>query len=171
VPYNEGFKARMIQRMAGPEGITATALSREVGIGQPTLSRWLRERSLGGMMTDDQLRTRRTWTATEKLRVVQEASQLKDDKLGELLRREGIHEANLAEWTETGNAGALARLAPAKRSRSRRTPEQKRIDELEKELTRKEKALAEVTALLVLKKKVQELWGDGDDDTDTRRGT
>ena len=170
MPYNEGFKARMIQRMAGPEGITATALSKEVGIGQPTLSRWLRERSVGGM-TDDKPKTRRTWTAAEKLRVVQEASQLESDELGGLLRREGLHETQLKEWVEAVNVAALASLAPAKRSRSKRTPEQKRIDELEKELTRKEKALAEVTALLVLKKKVQELWGDGDDDTDTRRGT
>jgi len=156
--------------MAGPEGITATALSKEVGIGQPTLSRWLRERSVGGM-TDDKPKTRRTWTAAEKLRVVQEASQLESDELGGLLRREGLHETQLKEWVEAVNVAALASLAPAKRSRSKRTPEQKRIDELERELTRKEKALAEVTALLVLKKKVQELWGDGDDDTDTRRGT
>ena len=170
MPYNEGFKARMIQRMAGPEGITATALSKEVGIGQPTLSRWLRERSVGSM-TDDKPKARRTWTAAEKLRVVQEASQLESDELGGLLRREGLHETQLKEWVEAVNVAALASLAPAKRSRSKRTPEQKRIDELEKELTRKEKALAEVTALLVLKKKVQELWGDGDDDTDTRRGT
>ena len=33
--YTEGFKARMIQRMAGPEGITANALSKEVGVAQP----------------------------------------------------------------------------------------------------------------------------------------
>lgn len=43
VSYTDGFKARMVQRMAGPEGITATVLSKEVGISQPTLSRWLRE--------------------------------------------------------------------------------------------------------------------------------
>ncbi len=116
-------------------------------------------------------KARRTWTAAEKLRVVQEASQLESDELGGLLRREGLHETQLKEWVEAVNVAALASLAPAKRSRSKRTPEQKRIDELEKELTRKEKALAEVTAILVLKKKVQEIWGDGDDYTDTRRGT
>jgi len=33
------------------------------------------------------------------------------------------------------------------------------------------KALAEVTALLALKKKIAEIWGDGDDDTPTRSGT
>ena len=50
---------------------------------------------------------------------------------------------------------------PAKRA------ETKRIRELEKELRRKDKALAETAALLVLKKKAQEIWGDEDDDTDS----
>ncbi len=42
---------------------------------------------------------------------------------------------------------------------------------LEKEVNRKDKALAEVTALLALRKKVEALWGDADDDTGTRSGT
>ena len=33
----------MVQRMTPPGAISATALSAEVGVGQPTLSRWLRE--------------------------------------------------------------------------------------------------------------------------------
>ena len=41
--YSDGFKARMVQRMAGPEAISASALSKEVGVQQPTLSRWLRQ--------------------------------------------------------------------------------------------------------------------------------
>jgi transposase len=84
VPCNDGFKARMIQRMTGPEGISATALSSQVGVSQPTLSRWVRERSLGGM-NDEKPSKRRTWTAAEKFRVVQEASQLADGDLGGLL--------------------------------------------------------------------------------------
>jgi hypothetical protein len=46
----------------------------------------------------------------------------------------------------------------------------KRIRGLEKELKRKDKALAETAALLVLKKKVQEIWGDEDDSTAPRNG-
>src|SRR4051794_30645620 len=41
--YPEGFRARMVERMSGPRAGSATALSQEVGIRQPTLSRWLRE--------------------------------------------------------------------------------------------------------------------------------
>jgi len=42
----------------------------------------------------------------------------------------------------------------------------KRIRKLERELARKEKALAEAAALLVLKKKLEHLQEDEDDDTD-----
>jgi len=170
VPYTQGFKARMIQRMAGPDGITAHALSREVGVAQPTLSRWLRERSLA-QMTGQTPKQRRTRTPAQKLDVVQQASQLTDDDLGAFLRREGVHTSQLNEWIEMVKAASLAALTPSKTSRAVKSPDQKKIHALEKELSRKDKALAEVTAILVLKKRVQEIWGDADDNTDTRRGT
>lgn len=170
MPYTEGFKVRMIQRMAGSEGISATALSSEVGVAQPTLSRWLRERSLA-RMPHETPEKRRAWTPTQKLRAVQEASQLSDDELGAFLRREGVHASQLNEWIEVVKAASLQALAPSKRSRTKKSPEQKKINALEKELNRKDKALAEVTAILALKKRIQEIWGDADDDTDTRSGT
>jgi len=170
VSYTTGFKARMIERIAGPERISASALSREVGIPQPTLSRWVRQRSLL-RMTDEIPKKRRAWTPTEKLRVVQEASQLTDDELGTFMRREGLHASQLKEWIEVANAAALSSLAPAKRSRAKKSPEEQQIQALRKELNRKDKALAEVTAILALKKRIQEIWGDADDDMDTRSGT
>ena len=45
----------------------------------------------------------------------------------------------------------------------------KRINKIERELARKEKALAEAAALLVLKKKVEHLWEDEDDDTGEKK--
>lgn len=170
MPFNDGFKARMIQRMTGPEGISATALSSQVGVSQPTLSRWVRERSLGGM-NDEKPSKRRTWTAAEKFRVVQEASQLADGDLGGLLRREGLHAPQLNEWIDIVSTAALAGLVPQSGSKAKKSPEAEKIQELEKELNRKDKALAEVTAILALKKRIREIWGDGDDDTGTRSGT
>jgi transposase-like protein len=41
--YSELVRARSVRKMLGPGAVTATALSRETGIPQPTLSRWLRE--------------------------------------------------------------------------------------------------------------------------------
>jgi hypothetical protein len=47
---------------------------------------------------------------------------------------------------------------------SRKDPKNQRIKELERELRRKEKALAETAALLALKKKARDIWGDSEDD-------
>ena len=166
--YSEGFRTRMIERITGPEQITAYALSKEVGVTPVTLTRWVRECSLGGVDNEKNKRRHVTFTAKEKFRIVNEARKLRDEELGEFLRREGLHEALLKEWTDVVDAGALAALNPPKRSKGKRTPEEKKIRALQKELNRKDKALAEVTAILTLKKRMQELWGDEDDDTDSR---
>ena len=89
---------------------------------------------------------------------------LEGSELGAVLRREGLHGTVVDEWRRHVEEGALAALG----GKRQRTREQKRIRELERELKRKDKALAETAALLVLTKKVQALWGDGDDDTPGR---
>jgi transposase len=169
--YSQGFKDRMVERLTLPGAPTATDLSDEVNISQGTLSRWVREaRSLGNMGEKKpprdpgtpaaeegaarDARSTREWSPAEKLRVVAMADQLKDAELGALLRREGIHLAQLEQWREemlTAMGSPLPR---------RKSPDARRILELERELARKDKALAEVTALLVLRKKLQALFGD-----------
>jgi transposase-like protein len=171
--YSDGFKARMVRRMAGPEGISATALAQEVGITQPTLSRWLRDaRSVGSMSNrqsnDGQSKRRKTWSTDEKLRVLVEAAQLSDEELGAYLRREGVREATLLEWRQAAAAGLASASTPR---RSKKNPEAKKVAALERELHRKEKALAEMAALITLQKKVRAIWGDGDDDTNTKSAT
>jgi transposase len=170
MPYSEGFKARMIERMAGPEGISANALAKDVGVCQSTLSHWLRLRSNRRVEPMDEKKGgSKARTAQEKLRIVHEASHLDDGELGAFLRREGLHEAQLREWIEAVST-ALSTSTP-KRGNRKSPKETKRIRELEKDLRRKEKALAEVTALLALKKKLETLWGDEDDATSTRNET
>lgn len=108
----------------------------------------------------------RDWSAAEKLRVVAAAEGLTDEQLGEFLRREGVHEKQLDEWREA----ATTALEASRPRRAQPSPEAKRIKQLEAELNRKEKALAEAAALLVLKKKAQAIWGDEDDSTDEKNG-
>jgi transposase len=160
--YSPAFKARMLRRLIGPSAMSATALAKEVGVGQVLLSRWLREsRNVEDMASS---KKKKKWTGAEKLRVVIAARGLSETELGALLRREGVHEAELTAW----QAAAEAALNDADR-RAPRSADAQRIHELERELRRKDAALAETAALLVLKKKVQAIWGDEDDTTDPRR--
>ena len=155
--YSNGFRSRMVQRMAGPEGISATSLSKEVGVSQASLSRWLAAArtvgSVGGSSDSSKARGSkgsRNRTAHDKLRLVQEADSLSEDELGAFLRREGVHEAQLEEW-RTAMLGALS--SSTKKRPSTKSPEARKLKALEKELDRKEKALAELAALLALKKR------------------
>lgn len=163
--YSAAFKARVVQRLMGPRAVSANRLAETVGVSQETLSRWLRQaRSVDGMPSPKK-RTPR-WTGAEKLRVVLAAEGLADEALGALLRKEGLHAAQLAEWRAAAEAALGS--SPARRPAGP-SPEAQRIVELERELRRKEAALAETAALLVLKKKVQAIWGDEDDTTDPTR--
>jgi hypothetical protein len=180
VPYKERFKVEMVKRMRAPESLSAGQLALETGIPQPTLSRWLRTAPTIDVMpakkkpTDRgrkrKLRRRtsaprsRERTAEEKLQIVLEAAAVPADALGAFLREKGVFEIELMEWRQQALAGIEA--TPLTQTRPATPAEVRRIHELERDLRRKEKALAEAAALIVLKKKVQAIWGDEDDDTD-----
>ena len=107
------------------------------------------------------------WSAEEKLQAVIEAATVSEVDLGAFLRRQGLHEAQLTQWRQLVLSGL--KRAP-KRPGKASTAQARRVRELERELARKEKALAEAAALLILKKKVREIWGDEDDNTHKRSG-
>jgi transposase len=171
--YADNLKARMVRRMVGPDAVSATSLATETGISQATLSRW-RAASIKGVSnakppappsTDSTTPPKRPqdWTALERAQAVLAASELDESELGEFLRRQGLHREQLDEWTS-----ALEEALAQPRQGRRPSGDAKRIKELEREVARKDKALAETAALLVLKKKMAVLWGDEDDDTDPR---
>jgi len=164
--YSETFKDKMVQKLADPRGPSASQLASDVGVPQTTLSRWLRDTgkihgeklvfssspSTNGV-NDKRPQDR---SAEERLQVVIEAASLSDDELGAFLRSRGLHETHLLQWRGMMLSGLNTRSARA----SKRCPQARRLRELEEELRRKDKALAETAALLVLQKKVRSLWGD-----------
>jgi transposase len=155
--------------MLMPGGPTASAISQELGLSQPTVSRWLREATTLGNVTKKRRKVSapvsriseqkrpEDRSADDKLRLVLDAGALADSELCEFLRRHGIREADLAAWKQAALAG-LGTVQPP----SVRSGDAKRVRELEKKLRRKDKALAETAALLVLQKKVRAIWGDED---------
>jgi transposase len=104
--------------------------------------------------------TSREWTVAQKARVLAEAGSLTGEQLSAYLAREGVPLADFERWRVALEEGAQDSTAVTKRIRN-----------LERELARKEKALAEAAALLVLKKTVANLPQDEDDDTDAPTGS
>jgi transposase len=165
--YPPEFRAELVRKLTMPRGPSVGELAAKSGVHQTTLSRWLREATtVRPKMSDDENparppRARRPEDVPPeyKLRIVRESAALSGSDLGAYLRREGVHEADVARWRQESDAAAFAALS----GRRQRTTEQKRIRSLEAELRRKEKALAEAAALLVLAKKARVLWGDNED--------
>jgi transposase len=151
----------------GPNAMAQNALSRATGIPQTTLSGWLRDVVTSPTMKKESKDEEETpparrpedWTPEEKLQLVVETNGLEREALSELLRRRGVHRPQLEEWRE------VAREALRSSNKGASVAAARRIRELEREVRRKDKALAETAALLVLRKKAEALWGDEDDDT------
>lgn len=160
------LRERCTQRLLAPNPPMLVTLSAETGIPRSTLSRWKEEAVSPRVPCDALLMSTRPdrrptdWPAAERLRVLTEVASLSEAELGEYLRREGLHTDTLEAWRADALAG-LGGLARSKRARSGTTSRRER--ELERELRRKEKALAEAAALLVLQKKARQLFGEPED--------
>jgi transposase len=164
--YSKALKARLVERMLR-DGDSANSLVYESGIPETTLRRWRTQArklaSMPGPDPEDHARSTREWSVEEKLRVISAASGLTEVELGEFLRREGLHSSQLEAWRIQAESALGSEATPGKRS----PRDSKRIRNLEREIRRKDTALAEVTALLTLAKKARLLLGDEDDGTHT----
>lgn len=152
-PFSVAFKQKMVHRLTGKNAVSAMQLARETGLRQQNLSRWLQEARNLPIMADKLKTTVRVWTVEQKARVLTDAYQLDGEELTTYLERQGVKYAEYEQWRLALDEGGAASTATTKR-----------IRQLERELARKEKALAEAAALLILKKKVETLYGEGEDD-------
>jgi len=145
--YPLEYRKQLIQKMLKPGGLTAMEVSRETGIHPATLYRWIKHAKNDGMSTRKG-KSPRNFTLEQKYEFLLEARRKTEEEFGLWLREKGLQSDHLEKW-EQEVANALKRIAGAG-SKDRETDQ--KIRSLEKELTRKEKALAEMSALLMLKK-------------------
>lgn len=153
-PFSVAFKQKMVQRLTGKEAVSAARLSRETGVRQQNLSRWLHEARSLPRVNPDSAKQRR-WSVEQKARVVAEATALTGEQLQAYLDQAGVQLVEFERW----------RIALQDDGRDS-SATSKRIRQLERELARKEKALAEAAALLVLKKTIAKAHLDEDDDAE-----
>lgn len=143
----------MVGRLSGPNAISASKLAKETGVKQQTLSFWLQQARSLPLVGREKETTPMRRSVAEKARLLAGAGELSGDELLAYLDREGVSVAELESWKASLDEGGIANKMATKRIRA-----------LERELARKEKALAEAAALLVLKKKVELLYPEDEDD-------
>lgn len=159
--YSEGFKQSILKRVLPPCNEGIRQVSRETGVNKQTICNWLNEYRSGKFPAERRDLSPRDYSLKEKYHVLLESSKYSDEDIGRYLRERGVHTEHLTMWDQeirdmldkkNGNKDSEVNLL------------KKRIKALEKELNRKDKALAETTALLVLKKKLDALIMEDEDD-------
>lgn len=153
--YGQQFKDKAVARLLPPESASASALSREIGVSEATLERWLSQ-ALAEPAPE------RVWTAAARFDAVLTTASMDEATRSAWCRSNGVYPQVLAQW----RAWAQQSLAePGEHGGGGRQDKQdrRRIRELERELQRKEKALAETAALLVLSKKLEAIFSKGED--------
>jgi transposase len=162
VRQSEGFKRAAVQKFHSRGSRTVIAVAREIGISDALLYAWARQYATSpGMKKAD--RRPQDWSAAEKFKAVMEFDQLPETGQGEFLRREGLHSDHIEAWKKSMQAG-LEPGANTQVSRAEINELKAENKELKRDLHRKNGALAETTALLVLKKKADLLWGTGENE-------
>ena len=152
------FKRSIVQKILS-QGVDKKAqISQEYRICIPTLQKWIREFATIGSMKNIESRPQDR-DPEIKFSLVIDYFNTAEDKRGEFIRHNGVHTDHIEQWSKDMKDGLKnAGHKWSKQSSIDAQLNQKKMKELEKELIRKEKALAETAALLVLKKKVQQIW-------------
>ncbi len=160
--HSVGFRDKVIEE-ALSSGKSHGVLAKEFGIGYSTLGKWLRDyRNAGEQPLAKKEKRPQDWSVEERYAALLETGQLGEEEVGRWCREHGVHTHQLSRWRQDAMVGTGGKKTTAEQAETRRLREQ--VKELKKELRRKDKALAETAALLVLKKKAASIWGEPEDD-------
>ena len=151
--YSPELKDALLRRMLPPNNESITKISREEGISEQTLRNWRDKARKAGYAAPGTDAVPDDWSTQDKFLVVVETASMNETELAEYARKKGLYVEQIKAWKDACmNAnGGIAKEA-SRLNRELKDSEKERR-KLQKELQRKEKALAETAALLVLSKK------------------
>lgn len=161
--YSQERRAAVMAKLLPPENRTVREVAQEEGIAEVTLYNWRRRAKEQGLPVPGSGKKTDGWSGESKLAVVVETAGMNEAQLSEYCRSKGLYPEQVKAWREACVSGAdtEANRRQAEKAKVRR--DKKRIKELERELRRKDKALAETAALLALRKKLNALWEDDEE--------
>jgi transposase-like protein len=150
--YSQEFKEALVTQILTRGDRTISSVCEEAGVSRRTATKWVQR--CGTVTTHSTQRGHMKWTAEAKLKALVETAGLAEDELGLYLRREGLYSHQITAWRAEVIAHFETSPTPKKDARD------ETIRQLEREILRKDKALAEASALLILQKKVDLIWGN-----------
>lgn len=162
--YSNELKAKTLVRMMPPNNETVSQIAKDSGISEGTLYKWQKEARANGYVMPGGVTESEKWSTREKFSIVVETSSLSEIELAEYCRAKGLYVEQVEAWRDAcmqANGGVAHQASELQKELRHKERELKAVS---RELKRKEAALAETAALLVLRKKAQAIWGDQEDE-------
>lgn len=162
--YSPERKSAILKKLLPPLSLSIAEVSRQENISDVTLYTWRKQLREKGVVVSDSQSSPERWSAEAKLAVVAETLTLSEVELGEYCRKKALFPEQVKAWKDLFLSNLRPAEKPSKATLKAEAEEarcdKKRIRQLEKELQRKERALAEAAALLVLRKKLNAFWDE-----------
>ena len=162
--YTKEMKDSILKRMMPPNNEAISRISEETGITETTLYKWRKEARAAGHATPGDGQGSEQWNSGDKFLIVMETYSMNSAELAEYCRKKGLYREQIEAWRETCLNANGREFNQTKQLNQKLNEEKKRSKSLEKDLLKKEKALAEAAAILLLRKKAQAIWGDKEDE-------
>lgn len=162
--YTRRVKEAAIRMIMPPENKPLTRIGETLGIPLGTLKKWQQELRASGHAAPANDDRADQWSSKDKFLIVVETVNLNEAELSEYCRQKGLYPEQVKQWQEVcirANGeipGQIAEMMQQDKAM------QRELRQVKKELQRKESALAETAALLVLRKKAEAIWGTPDEE-------
>lgn len=161
--YSKEYRESILRRIMPPNSESIARIAKEEGISEQTLRNWQKRARRDGYAAPGTDAQSEEWSTQDKFVIVVETASMNESELAEYARKKGLYVEQIKAWRDAcmnANGGIAKEAARLNRALK---DSQKERRKLERELHRKEKALAEAAALLVLRKKARAIWGDSED--------
>lgn len=156
--YSSERKEAVLKKLLPPHNMTVAEVARQEGIKPKTLYNWRHDAKKRGLPVPGKTTTSEHWSAETKLAVIVETATMSESELGQYCRTKGLFVEQVKRWKEDCLTGFKTRKEQDKLALKQAKTDKRKIKDLEKDLRRKNAALAETTALLVLRKKLNAFW-------------
>lgn len=154
--YSKAFIEQALVKLFSRGDRTVKSVAEELNINYHTLKNWMKRGSVSkGSGVAVKEKRPQDWGREEQLVALHESHGMSGAPLNAWCRERGLFAHHLTGWKTAFCAADKA--APGARELRVLKDEN---DQLKRELVRKEKALAEAAALLILQKKFRALWED-----------
>ena len=162
--YSPERRESVLKKMLPPSNISIAELSKAEGISDATLYLWRKQARDEGRLMPDSDNSPNGWSSRDKFAAVMETAAMSEIEKSAYSRERGIYPEQLSQWRMACEQANDWQQSTDRTLKATTRVDRKRINKLEKELARKEKALAEAAALLVLRKKYEGLFQDDEDE-------